>query len=116
MSDYLNFDDLWDEYQDLIDGEADGELDDADRDRLAEFRRFDAEEFCTIEDLAREEPTGIPEWEFEDYCQDLAEDCGYVDNDSPLRYYVDWEKWARDCKVDYTEVTFDGSTYLVRSW
>ena len=58
--------------------------------------------------------TLIPEDEFEDYAQELAYDCGLINRDHTLDSYIDWERWADDCKSDYTTITFDGDDYLYR--
>lgn len=52
---------------------------------------------------------------FEDYAQELAEDCGDIPKESrwPL-YCIDWEQAARALQMDYTSVDFDGSTYWIR--
>lgn len=57
----------------------------------------------------------IPDYEFQDYCRELAEDC-YITSDksNPLLNYIDWESWANDCKMDYSEVEYDGTTYYYR--
>jgi antirestriction protein len=59
----------------------------------------------------------ISEWGFEDYARDLAEDIGAISyelhNNWPL-YCIDWERAARDLKMDYTSFTFDGQEWLVR--
>jgi len=52
---------------------------------------------------------------FRDYAQELAEDCGML-NDSDRWPYtcIDWDRAARDLKMDYTGIDFDGVTYWVR--
>lgn len=52
---------------------------------------------------------------FEDYAQELAEDCGDFDNAARWPYNcIDWERAARELQSDYTAVDFDGVTYWVR--
>lgn len=52
---------------------------------------------------------------FEDYAQELAEDCGDFDNAARWPYNcIDWEQAARELQMDYTAVDFDGVTYWVR--
>ena len=62
--------------------------------------------------------TFIHEDDFTDYCEELAYDCGYLENlrreENPLAYCVDWDKWARDCAVNYAQIEFEGKTYLYR--
>jgi len=50
------------------------------------------------------------------YAQELAEDIGAIGRDVqwPLMH-IDWEAAADALKSDYTEVTYQGDTYLVRS-
>lgn len=53
---------------------------------------------------------------FVDYAQELAEDIGAVDpNAGWPNGYIDWERAARDLRMDYTSVEFDGVTYWGRS-
>ena len=82
-------------------------------------------ELKALEALA-EEGEACGDWEhgealvrdshFEDYAQELAEDCGMLENATgwPCSY-IDWERAARDLKMDYTALDFDGVTYYARS-
>lgn len=116
--DYLDLRDLVQELEELRLKADDGELDEDEIDRLEVLEQLesdiDQETGSSLERFADDEPTAIPDSEFEDYCRELAEDCGYVDDQSPLSNYVDWERWADDCKQDYTEFEFEGVTYWVR--
>jgi hypothetical protein len=56
----------------------------------------------------------IRESYFTKYCQQLLEDCGDLPKDIPHYIVIDWDATARNLKVDYTEVDFDGVTYLIR--
>jgi hypothetical protein len=58
--------------------------------------------------------TLIPIEEFEDYCKDLLEECGYISKDFPSWIVIDYDETANNMKVDYTEVEFRGDTYLFR--
>ena len=52
---------------------------------------------------------------FEDYARELAYDIGAINNDLEWPCtHIDWEAAARDLRMDYTEVEFDGNNYLVR--
>lgn len=51
---------------------------------------------------------------FTEYCQELLEDIGDLPKDFPHYIEIDWEKTADNLKVDYTEVDYDGVTYLIR--
>lgn len=52
---------------------------------------------------------------FEDYAQELAEDCGMVNSDTNWpNNHIDWTAAANELLYDYTEVVFDGVTYYTR--
>lgn len=51
---------------------------------------------------------------FVEYCQELVSDIGDLPRGIPNYLVIDWDKTADNLKVDYTEVDFDGTTYLVR--
>jgi hypothetical protein len=52
---------------------------------------------------------------FENYAQELAEDCGMVNADAKWpNNCIDWEKAARELQWDYTSVDFGDSTYWYR--
>ena len=54
----------------------------------------------------------ISESYFTEYAQNLVIDC--YDLKLPHFIHIDWEATAREVKVDYSEVTVDGSTYFYR--
>lgn len=58
----------------------------------------------------------IREDEFEDYCRELASDCGYVKDggDNPLMQCIDWAQWAELCQQDYSSTEIDGRTFYYR--
>ena len=58
--------------------------------------------------------TLIEEDEFEDYYQELVEDCGYISKDFPSWIEVDWSKTADNMRMDYSETEFRGTNYLWR--
>ena len=52
---------------------------------------------------------------FQDYAQELAEDCGMTDREVKWPYTcIDWEQAARELQYDYTSVDYDGVTYWIR--
>ena len=68
----------------------------------------------------------IPDWEhgeqlirdshFKDYAQELAEDCGMVDNRAVWpNTCIDWERAARELQYDYTSIDVNGVTYYGRA-
>ncbi len=58
--------------------------------------------------------TLIPDYKWEEYAQETAYDLGFIDRDSEIGYYVDWERWAEDMRQDYATVELEGSTFLYR--
>ena len=61
--------------------------------------------------------TMIRESHFKEHAQELAEDIGAIKFDVSSQWpytCIDWDKAARELKMDYTEVDYDGVTYLVR--
>ena len=58
--------------------------------------------------------TLIRESYFVDYVQELLEDCGEIPRNLPHYIHIDWERTARDVRVDYSTVEIDGVTYLYR--
>lgn len=82
-------------------------------------------ELATLKALADEASGYAADWQhgetlvrdsyFEDYAQQLAEDCGMIPAD--LKWpasCIDWEQAARELQMDYTSVDFDGVTYWIR--
>lgn len=53
---------------------------------------------------------------FEEYAQELAEDCGMIDRNAkwPV-YHIDWEAAAETLKQDYMSVDFAGVDYWIRA-
>jgi len=57
----------------------------------------------------------IEEYCFKDYCEELLVDCGYLSRDFPMWIVIDWGATADNIRMDYSEVYFDGKTYLYRA-
>ena len=84
----------------------------------------EGEELETLEKLAAECESYADDWEygvtlvrdsyFTDYAINLVEECGYISKDFPHWIEVDWEATARNVRMDYTNVDFDGVTYWIR--
>jgi hypothetical protein len=100
-----------------------GDRDDAKRDlesALECFGEDEAQELEAIEDLegqigelTRHSGTLIHEDNFEDHARELAESTGAIGRNPgwPL-HCIDWGQAAEELRMDYTEVTYDGVTYL----
>lgn len=89
-------------------------LDDDERNELSELAELcdQADGYC--EDWEHG-ATLIRDCYFEDYARELAEDCGMVPDGIawPLTC-IDWKQAARELRMDYTSVEFNGVTYWVR--
>ena len=57
----------------------------------------------------------VLEDKFTEYARQIAEETRMVDLNSNMSNYIDWEVFAHDLKMDYSEFTFEGYTYLPRS-
>lgn len=57
----------------------------------------------------------IAESYFQEYAQDLAEDCGMVDTNArwPMNC-IDWKQAACELQMDYTYILIHGTTYWYR--
>lgn len=52
---------------------------------------------------------------FTEYAQEFADDCGYTQRGASWPYTcIDWEQAARELRMDYSSVEFDGVTYWYR--
>ena len=61
--------------------------------------------------------TLIPEDDFTMYCEELIGDCYDLTNvPSFIKNNINWEGVASDLSVDYTNVTYQGVSYLVRAY
>lgn len=56
----------------------------------------------------------ISESVFGEYCEEFAYDTGEISRDSQMAFYVDWDKYAEDMKMDYTTITFEGTDFYVQ--
>ena len=87
-----------------------------------EFSSDEQDELTELEALAEEVSEWssgnqlIPEDDFEDYCKELCEDIGDIPHDFPSYIVIDWEATAQNLKADYSEIEYQGTTYLYRSY
>lgn len=52
---------------------------------------------------------------FEDYAREFAEDIGAINSDATWpNTCIDWEQAARELRMDYTSIDFDGVDYWAR--
>jgi hypothetical protein len=95
-------------------------------DELESSNQLDDDEAHELEALKSlaDEASGSPDWTyggtlirdsyFEDYAQELAEDCGMIPKGLSWPC-IDWEQAARELQMDYFSVNFDGVDYWIRS-
>jgi vacuolar-type H+-ATPase subunit E/Vma4 len=91
---------------------------------LADWEADYGEELAALEALADEGENAASDWRhgatlirdsyFTEYCQELVSDIGDMPREIPGYIVIDWEATADNLRVDYTEVEFDGETYLIR--
>jgi hypothetical protein len=117
----LDLRDLAEEYTGLLEREQgpDNPLNEEETERLAALSDLEtALGSQDMADYAENAPTMIPEEDFEDYAMEEAYDLGFASrrDENPLFSFIDWEAWAEHLKMNYTEVTFDGNTYLIQSY
>lgn len=105
----------------IEDALADAEEDENNKVDLSQ----EQEELKALKELAEEASGYSSDWQygctliresnFEDYARQLAEDIGAIDRDANWpNNHIDWEAAADELRIDYTEVDFDGVTYLIR--
>lgn len=108
------FDQVVDDYEDIDFEEVTSEWKEDWLDAIALIGEIDFVE-DTIGDEFEYGVTLIEEAEFEEYVEDFLEDCGYIPKDFPSWIVIDWAETADNVKQDYSELEFDGVTYLYRS-
>jgi hypothetical protein len=82
------------------------------------------EELEILEELAEEASNYAADWVygetliresyFTEYVMEMLSDIGDLPRDIPWYIEIDEEKTAENIKQDYTEVDYDGVTYLIR--
>jgi hypothetical protein len=119
---------LRDARQSIVDArdDADATLDDKELaiKTLAEWGDDNGAEFNSLMDLDSNGDGYSGDWKygatlirdsyFEDYARQLCEDIGDVPKNLPHYIEIDWAATARNIRMDYTSVSFDGVDYWVR--
>ena len=120
LNDFLE---VFPQYEDITDTFEDIRL---DEEEIESWRDNWQTELEVIEDINELENSVGSEWsygvtlidedDFEDYCEEELEQCGYFPKDFPqwIKNNIDWKGIAEDMKQDYSEVEFRGTTYLFR--
>jgi len=101
------------------------EIDQAKKD-LEGWKELNLEELEALKKL-EDEAEGSPDWSygeqlisesyFTNYCQELCQDIGDIPKELPwyIADHIDWDGVAREIKMDYMEVDFDGVSYFIRA-
>lgn len=94
------------------------------RDDLAEWDDDNGEELKALQSLVDEAEGYAADWQygatliredyFTEYAMEMMQDIGDLPRNLPSYIVIDEEATADNLKVDYTEVDYDGVTYLVR--
>jgi hypothetical protein len=117
MSSHLLYQDIFDsrDVMDRLD-----ELQAMDADDLDEDERDELQTLLAIEAEAGNEPdwkygmTFIADGYWETYAEETAFDVGFVERNSTIARYIDWERWSNDLAVDYTVYDFEGYAFYAR--
>ena len=82
---------------------------------LEELFELESELGMTLEAADQAGLYFIDEDYFEEYARELAYDTGAIDSDSAWPCtHIDWEAAADELRMNYTEVEYEGNTYLVQ--
>jgi hypothetical protein len=57
----------------------------------------------------------IPVSDWEEYVEELLQDCGDLPRDLPWYIVIDWEKTANNISADYSVIDYQGETYYYRN-
>ena len=82
---------------------------------LEELFELESELGMTLEAADQNGLYFIDEDYFEEYARELAYDTGAIDSDSAWPCtHIDWDAAASELRMNYTEVEYEGNTYLVQ--
>lgn len=116
LENFPHYEDMTDTFEDIRFEEE--EIESWKEDWLDELKQI--EEIDNIENECSEFSFGetlIEEGDFEEYCEEFIEECGYINKDMPylIRNNIDFKGIADDMRQDYSEVDYQGKTYLFRA-
>lgn len=91
---------------------------------LAEWDEDNAEELKILKAFAEEAENSCEDWHygatliresyFQQYAQELVHDSGDLPTDLPSYIVIDWDATTDNLRQDYSEVEWDGVSYLCR--
>ena len=106
----------------LVQQLSDGLISEAD---MLIFDKEQGKELDMLRALADECIDLAADWEYgetlirysywENYVQEMLEDCGIIPKDLPWYIAIDWETTADNIAQDYSVVEFDGIDYYIRN-
>ena len=95
-----------------------------ENDVLLEENFPDIDELKALRNLANEASQYSSEWQYgeilisysywEEYVQEMLEDCGDIPKNLPWYIAIDWKTTAENIAQDYTIVEFNGVDYYIR--
>ena len=93
---------------------SDGTIEPDDRDQLTALKALASDADGYASDWQHGEQL-IRDSYFEDFAQELAEDIGAINAEAAWpNNCIDWVRAARELRMDYTSVEYDGVTYWIR--
>jgi hypothetical protein len=112
----MDIDALLNRKNELIDlrDDEDHEFQDYEQEELDALLELESE-IGSLEECARNGVYFIDEDYFVEFAKELALDIGVIDGD-PMEWplnNIDWDAAADELRMDYTEVEYDGNSYLV---
>lgn len=110
MQEYMDSRDLEEELQELQEIQELGEDEDFDEDRLISLIALKSE---TETSGWQDGITFINENSFEEYAKDFIEECCEIP--TFLENFIDYESFADEMKMDYSECEFEDETYYYTS-
>lgn len=117
---YVDLGELADELDELENSltDSNSEFGPSDQARLTLLLQLQEDLGHGLRACSEEDPLLIAKEDWEDYCKDSAEGCGYVESykSNPLIAHINWSSWADSCAEDCTEIEFEGSTYIYRNF
>lgn len=115
---FPQYEDMTDSYDDIL----------MDEEEIQDWKYVWLDEITEITEIdVLEDEVSSSEWDygiifisedkFEDYCKELLEDIGDLPPNLPayIEDNIDWAGVADDLRVDYSEVEYQGETYLFRA-
>lgn len=112
------------ERDELLDETCENLTDDQDEDEVREESALiwekqtdSGQQWRTLTDLLEEMGNAdylVSEDHFPEYVEEMLKDCGDIPSKLPWYVEIDWEATAQNVRADYSELEWEGHTYLYR--